>query len=296
MLKMFVGQANEDLGLGGAGRTVQRQLVGEGDARLRRFAAVLENTLSKDAGGLDIGGVIEQHQRLLRGVGAHALDRAFLAARRVKCGEAGMQEGAAPVGVQAAAVQTLTGVCFPTAFGKIQVRPVSGGLIRLGTGAADSLHEQSTNGERVVAHHLGLEPPTALPGKPKVVGILVRHSLGRHGALAVGAAADHEFHHVFYVPTVFHELNGQPIEQCGVRGRGALRTKIIQRRGQPAPVEHRPQAVDEHARSQRVIPRHNPVGKIHATRAAFWRFAKLQESGHGWLNLIAGVIQPVAAR
>ena len=34
MLKMFIGQANEDLGLGGAGRTVQRQLVGEGDARL----------------------------------------------------------------------------------------------------------------------------------------------------------------------------------------------------------------------------------------------------------------------
>ena len=104
--------------------------------------------------------------------------------------------------------------------------------------------------------------------------------------MAVSAAADHEFHHVFYVPTVFHELNGQPIEQCGVRGRGALRAKIIQRRGQPAPVEHRPQAVDEHARGQRVILRHNPFGEIHATRAAFGRLAKLQESRHGRLNLV----------
>ena len=64
----------------------------------------------------------------------------------------------------------------------------------------------------------------------------------------------------------------------------------------PAPVEHRPQAVDEHARGQRVILRHNPVREIHATRAAFGRLAKLQESRHGWLNLIAGIIQPVAAR
>ena len=207
-----------------------------------------------------------------------------------------MQEGAAPVGVQAAAIQAITGIGFPATLGEVQVRPVTGGLIGLGAGAADGLDEQPTDSQCVVAHHLGLEPPASLPGEPKVVRILIGHRLGGHGALAVGAAADHELDHVFNVPALFHELNGKPVEQRGMRWWRALGAEVIQRRSQPAPVEHRPQAVDEHARGQRVILRHNPVGKIHATRAALGLLAELQEARHGRLHLFAGIIEPIAAR
>ena len=109
----------------GRRRPGQRAAIGPGDTLRRRGAA-----FAHDAGGqgprrLDVGRVVQQHQRLQRRVRARPLDRALLAAGRVEGQQAGVQERAAPVGVQAAAIQALAVVVLVLAHREIQVRPVA---------------------------------------------------------------------------------------------------------------------------------------------------------------------------
>src|SRR5690349_3834359 len=96
----------------------------------------------KNAGGFDVGGIIEQDQRLLRNVGTIAFGGALFAARRVEGQEAGVKKRSLPPGVKPASVLLLVLISHIRARGKIQIIPVTVGLIRLNARAADFVRKQ----------------------------------------------------------------------------------------------------------------------------------------------------------
>src|SRR5882724_6854765 len=93
-------------------------------------SAFTENMLREDAGRFDISRIVEQHQRLLRRVGAGTFGRAFLAAGGVKSHQTRMQEASLPPRVQAAAIETFAVVMLPLACREVEIVPVAFGLIR----------------------------------------------------------------------------------------------------------------------------------------------------------------------
>src|SRR5437762_2905935 len=80
-----------------------------------RRSAFGEDVFREDAGGLDVGGVIQQHQGLLGDVGAWPFHGTLLPRWRVKSREARVQEAALPVGIETAAVEAIALVVLPLA-------------------------------------------------------------------------------------------------------------------------------------------------------------------------------------
>ena len=99
--------------------------------------ALAQDPRGEHAGGLDVGRVVQQHERLLRDVRAGPLGRALLAAGRVEGQQARVQERALPPGVEAAAVLVLALVGLLLARREVQVLPVAGRLVRLDARPAD---------------------------------------------------------------------------------------------------------------------------------------------------------------
>ncbi len=179
--------------------------------------------------GLYEGGVVEEGERLLGGVRLETVHGAFLTGGCVEGGEHGVNEGALPVDVEAAAVLigALGGKVFP--LGEIEVRPKVLGLVRHNGRTADLVRvEQAGDGEGVVADELGFEAAGGLLGKQTVVGV----DLGEFGVcggdLAVGFRGDEEAHHVFHIPAGGLEFGGEPVDEFRVGRPLALVAEVIE--------------------------------------------------------------------
>ena len=200
-------------------------------------AAVFDDAGGEDAGGFDELSVVEKDEGLLRDVAAGAVGGAFFARRCIEGEHGGVDVAALPPGVEAAAPDVFVGAALPLADGEVEIFPIAGRLVGFHAGAAGALHEQAGNGEGVVAHELGIEPPAAAAGELAVLGITRQHFRRGDGRARVGFARDHEADHVAQVPAALHEFAGQPVEERLVRGDFALRAEVVERLHQPAAVE-----------------------------------------------------------
>ena len=79
------------------------------------------------------------------------------------------------------------------------------------------------------------------------------------------------FDEAFHVPAVVHEIDGEPVEQLGMRRALALEAEIIRCAHQPGTEEHLPHLIHKHAGSERVLLRRDPLREADAIlRQAFW--------------------------
>ena len=197
--------------------------------------ALPQDPRGEDARRLDVGRVVQQHERLLRDVGAGPLGartpRGWARRRR-----AGSAAGTSAATRCRAPRRYWSSPCVgvPLARREVQVRPVAR---RAGTagrsGRRSCADEQAADGQGVVAHELGVEPEARLAGESAVVrdrapGARARSARG----LAVGGRGDEGPHHVLHVPAALHELDGQPVEQLGVGRPLALRAEVVEGAGE----------------------------------------------------------------
>src|SRR5947209_7347084 len=91
----------------------QDALVSPRESIRRIRPTLFHDSLGQRPRRLDVGRVVQEHQRLLRDVGTAALAGGFFAAGGVEGGEAGVREGPLPPGVKAAAILVLAVVRFP---------------------------------------------------------------------------------------------------------------------------------------------------------------------------------------
>ena len=184
-----------------------------------------QQLLSEAAGGLDVGGVVEQVERLHRGVGpagAHGAD----APRRV-VEEHRRLHGAPPKGVQAAPVQRLAAVPLVDDFAVAEIGPHARRLVRLDRRAAHAGPQLATDRERLVADRLRAHA-MARPAGDKAVLRIALEQLRCHGrGLAVGRTGDDESVQLLHVPAGPDELGREPVEKLGVRGVFALHAEIL---------------------------------------------------------------------
>ncbi|RZA33285.1 MAG: thioesterase, partial [Lysobacteraceae bacterium] len=103
-----------------------------------------QNPRGQRASGFDVGGIIQQHERLLGNVGADTIRRALLPGRRIKREQARMEERTLPMSVETAPVLLFALVGMILAHREVQVLPVARRLIRLHTGSADLWCQQSS--------------------------------------------------------------------------------------------------------------------------------------------------------
>ncbi len=177
-----------------------------------------------------------------------------------------MQEGPLPERVQPAAILVLAMVVLPFPHGEVEETPVSGRLIGLDRRPADPRRKQPADGQGVVADHFGIQAEAALPGEPGVRGIAPVEIRIAPRRLLIGPRHDHQFHHVLDVPAAIDQLDGQPIQQLGVRRQGALRAQVVAGPHQALAEEQLPQPVDQHAGHQRIVARDHPAGQVEPRR------------------------------
>ncbi len=86
--------------------------------------------------------------------------------------------------------------------------------------------------------------------------------------LLIRRAGDNRLDQVLLAPTVFHEVDRQPIEQFTVLGNGGSRAKVLGCLHQTFAKDRLPDAIDGHARGQRRASVGQPAGKSQASRFA----------------------------
>src|SRR6185503_7224437 len=101
------------------------------------LGATAQDARGEGAGGLDVTGVIQQNQRLLRNVRAAAFGDTFLTAGRIEGQQAGMRKAALPPGIEAAAILAGALARLIGALGEIEILPITVGLVGLHAGPAD---------------------------------------------------------------------------------------------------------------------------------------------------------------
>ena len=118
-------QAHEDGDLFGPGGARKDQSERPVEPSPRVGASLADQAGGQAAGGLDVGRVVQQDEGLEWRVRPRSLDDAFLARRGIEGEQAGVQESALPVGVQAAAVLVLSLVGDVVTPGEIEEDPVA---------------------------------------------------------------------------------------------------------------------------------------------------------------------------
>ncbi len=207
--------------------------------------------------------IVQQRQRLQRRVGAHAPRRAVLAAGRVERHLHRIRRRPAQERVEAAAVAILALALDPPILVVGHV-PDAVGLGREDAGAVHLRAEQPARGELAVADHLGFEAEARSAREQPVVGIALGERRRHRGRLSIGRRGDDRPQQRLLAPAAIHQLDGEPVEELGVRGRLALRPEVLAGLDQAASEELLPQAVDVHPRHQRVVAIDEPAGQAEA--------------------------------
>ena len=77
--------------------------------------------------------------------------------------------------------------------------------------------QQAAGGQGVVADHLGVHAEARAARQQPVLRVLLQLLGRRDGRLAVGGRRDQQLEELLHVPAGLAELDGQPVEQLGVR-------------------------------------------------------------------------------
>ena len=99
----------------------------------------MKDALSEVTGGFDEDRVVQEIECLKRRIGADAIDNAFFAGRRVKVEQAGMQEGALPFGIEAAAVEISAVARGVFTLGKVHSGEITFRFERANAGSAEAV-------------------------------------------------------------------------------------------------------------------------------------------------------------
>ena len=113
--------------------------------------------------------------------------------------------------------------------------------------------------------------------------------------LAIRRRQHHQSLNRFDMPTIGHELRGQPIQQLRMRRVSPHRAKIVRRRHNALAEMILPQPIDNHPRRQRVIVTRQPFGQRRsaagrirlASGGCDRRFARTQKLWETWRHLFA---------
>ena len=253
--------------------------------------------MGEDARGFRERRVIQQRQRLLRGVGNVAAGDAFLARGGIEVGEHRLEKRALPMGIHATPILPVIGVGIIVPVGELEVHVVTGRLIGMGAGPADVRIQQARDEQRIVPHEFRFQPARRLRGQQPVGRVRLSDFRPRVRALPIGRRHHHQFHHVLEVPTAVHELDGKPVEQFGVDRPLALRAEVVHHRGNSRAEKLLPQPVHDRARRERVVTRHQPLRQIQARQSSPLRVGDLrQKMRRRRLHDFAAFILPVATR
>ena len=113
--------------------------------------------------------------------------------------------------------------------------PDAARLIRIDAGAADRSVEQATDGQRVVADHLGRQSPGDAAREPAVRRVLLRVAGPFRRVLPVSRRRHDQLVQGLDIPAAVDETAREPVEQLGMRRRFALRAEVIGVRTSPRP-------------------------------------------------------------
>ena len=206
---------------------------------------------------------------LERGVGSFAAGDAGVAARGVEDGHLGRGKAALPEGVNASALGGRAG----------------GGLELVGEGTRESHHfpescrlwsfdaasahfgvEETGDGEELVADDFGVEPGAGAAGEEAVFGVSFEINRAAGGGLLVSFGEDERLHEGFYVPTGFHELEGEVVEEFWMAGPHALGSEVFGGLHDSGAEELLPETIDRNAGGKGILLIDEPVGEIHTGR------------------------------
>ncbi len=192
----------------------------------RRLGSILEDPGREPASDLDKRRVVEQGQRLERGVGSQPTRAGLHAARRVEGRQERVRSGPPEEGIEPAPVTVRAGIGPPGAFHLAEVHDALG-LGREDARAAEDSRQEPAAGQGRVADQLGVQPEPRLSPEQPVVGI-DRLSLGANPrCLAVCRRAHDQTMDGLETPVAIHQLAGQPVEQLGMAGGRALGPEVV---------------------------------------------------------------------
>ena len=241
----------------------------------------------ESGGEFEEAGVVHEGEGLEGGVAADAAGAGGEAIRGVEDGEGGRWGGAVDEGVEAAAVFVVAFADGPGAFDLALAHDAIGDG-RIDWGAADLRGEQAAGGEGDVAHDFGVEAEAGLAGEEVVAGVFFAEVGAVGGALAVGAGGDDEAVDVFEAPVFGEEFGGEPVEEFGVGGGGALHAEVVFGFDEAASEVLLPDAVDDDACGEGVFRADDPFGEIEAVGLKGGGLEGVEDAGGAGSDFVGG--------
>ena len=153
--------------------------------------------------------------------------------------------------------------------------------------------QQAGGGEHRVAGHFGVDAKPRAAGQQPILRIALQQLVGKSRVLAIGRRGDDRSQQVLQAPIVLHEVDGQPIEQLGVRRRRGANAEVLGRFHDPD-AEHRlPDAIDRDSSRRRRTPIDEPARERQPIGLGVLR-QRMQRRGHAG-RYRDGRLLPVAA-
>ena len=157
------------------------------------------------------------------------------------------------------------------------------------------------NREHGVTQGLGVQPAQREVTEQPVVRIELSGLLRSRGCLAVGGGVEDQPVQLLDRPTLVDELERQIVEQLGMAGPSSGHAEVVRRGHQPLAEVVLPDAVDEHARKERVRRRRDPAGEGSASPGSIRSardgvgIPRRRECGQGsWLDFLARLVVQAA--
>ena len=228
-----------------------------------------EGPLRHDAGGFDVGRIVERDESVQRRIGARDLDGADLAGAGIE--ECRRADDPAPKHVETAAVELVAvawGVGFLSEGGFF---PNARRLVGLHRGASALVDQEARGGEGLIANHPRRETIARAAGEEAIFRVMLVSGRGDARRLTIRGARDDEAVEGFGVPAALEVFGREPIEQFGVRGAFALHAEIFGGFDEASPEERLPRAIDGGASGERIGRRDQPTGQIEAIETGLGR-------------------------
>src|SRR5262245_39989138 len=256
LLRLFL-QRDEGRGLALSQRTDQRQPQPTLGACISSLS-LLDHSTGQSSCGFQINWIVQRDQRLKRRVGADAANLTDLSAAAVEGHHGRVRRRALAVCIETATEPVFALGVHP-GLSAVSRTPQAGGVRWHHGRAAHFRREQTADGERLIAHSFGAEPEPGAARLDQVARIGLAQSGRDLRSLAISVAHHNSLDEILQRPTVIAILNGEPVQQIRVRGRGAERAKILFSLDDTDAEKPRPHAVGPHARRERVVAAEEPL-------------------------------------
>ena len=168
------------------------------------------------------------------------------------------------------------------------------GLIRLHRLAANSVDKQAAGSQGMVADHFRRKTKCRAACQQDVLRIHFFQVFAQERGLLIGGRQHDQAEEVANIPTLVHELHGEPVEQLGVGGEGSLVAEIVGRGNESFAKEQLPVAVDRHTGGEGVVAAEDPLRETKAVGRQIgvkWQDGRRNASLHLLFSL--GVHPPV---